>query len=103
MAEVLTPGGGAENREASSGSGGSGGETPIRPRHFGWQIGDRVAVITLDRPERRNPLTFESYRERADTFHALRRPRHAELVRAGVLTGAGGPVTPGRHAPHRIP
>jgi enoyl-CoA hydratase/carnithine racemase len=59
----------------------------IRPRHFGWEVADRVAVVTLDRPERRNPLTFESYRELAATFQALRR---AEVVRAVVLTGAGG-------------
>jgi len=85
MAEAPTPGGGTKTRED-----GSGGEAPIRPRQFGWQAADRVAVITLDRPERRNPLTFESYRELADTFHALRRPRHAEEVRAVVLTGAGG-------------
>jgi len=96
MADALTPGGGAESRdESGGGSGGSGGEPPIRPRHFGWQAADRVAVITLDRPERRNPLTFESYRELADTFHALRRPPHAELVRAVVLTGAGGHFSSG--------
>jgi enoyl-CoA hydratase/carnithine racemase len=98
MAEALTPGGGAESHDASGesgGTGGSAGDTPIRPRHFGWQIGDRVAVITLDRPERRNPLTFESYRELADTFHELRRPRTAELVRAVVLTGAGGHFSSG--------
>ena len=62
----------------------------IRPRHFGWEIDGRVAVVTLGRPEsapRRNPLTFESYRELADTFAALRR---VEAVRAVVLTGAGG-------------
>jgi enoyl-CoA hydratase/carnithine racemase len=65
-------------------------ESPIQPRHFGWAVAGRVATITLDRPERRNPLTFESYRELADTFHALRRPHHADAVRAVVLTGAGG-------------
>jgi enoyl-CoA hydratase/carnithine racemase len=59
----------------------------IRPRHFGWEVADRVAVVTLDRPERRNPLTFESYRELAGTFQALRR---VEAVRAVVMTGAGG-------------
>jgi enoyl-CoA hydratase/carnithine racemase len=62
----------------------------IRPRHFGWHIDGRVATITLDRPERRNPLTFESYRELADVFHALCRPAPAQAVRAIVLTGAGG-------------
>ena len=58
-----------------------------RPRHFQWRVEDRVAVITLDRPERKNPLTLESYRELTDTFVAL---RSATDVRAVVLTGAGG-------------
>jgi len=58
----------------------------IRPRSFGWSVEDRVATVTLDRPERKNPLTFESYRELSDTFHRL---RHVEEVKAVVLTGAG--------------
>jgi enoyl-CoA hydratase/carnithine racemase len=58
----------------------------IRPRHFGWSVEDRVATLTLNRPERKNPLTFESYREMADTFHRL---RHVEEVKAIVITGAG--------------
>ena len=58
----------------------------IAPRTFGWTVDDRVATITLDRPERRNPLTFEMYRELCDTFHQL---RHVPAVRAVVLTGAG--------------
>jgi enoyl-CoA hydratase/carnithine racemase len=58
----------------------------IRPRSFGWNVEDRVATVTLDRPERKNPLTFESYRELSDTFHRL---RHVEEVKAVVLTGAG--------------
>ena len=57
------------------------------PRHFGWRLDGRVAVITLDRPERKNPLTLESYAELTDTFAAL---RDAPEVRAVVLTGAGG-------------
>jgi enoyl-CoA hydratase/carnithine racemase len=90
MTEALMPRG-AETREQSGGGGGSGGgEAPIRSRHFRWEVADRVAVVTLDRPERRNPLTFESYRELAGTFQALRRPGQAEEVRAVVLTGAGG-------------
>jgi enoyl-CoA hydratase/carnithine racemase len=59
----------------------------IQPRHFGWSFEDRVATVTLDRPERKNPLTFESYRELADTFHRL---RHVDDVKAVVLTGSGG-------------
>jgi len=58
----------------------------IHPQTFGWHIDDRVATITLDRPERKNPLTFDSYRELADTFDRL---RHVEEVKAVVLTGAG--------------
>lgn len=58
----------------------------IQPQHFGWSVDDRVATVTLNRPERKNPLTFDSYRELADTFHRL---RHVEQVKAVVLTGAG--------------
>ena len=56
-------------------------------RHFGWQVVDRVATLTLDRPEKKNPLTFESYAEMRDLFRAL---AQAEDVRAVVITGAGG-------------
>jgi enoyl-CoA hydratase/carnithine racemase len=59
----------------------------IRPQHFRWAVEDRVATITLDRPERKNPLTFESYAELRDTFEQL---RFEPEVRAVVLTGAGG-------------
>ena len=59
----------------------------IAPQHFGWSVEDRVATITLNRPERKNPLTLESYRELTDTFFALQRVRE---VRSVVLTGAGG-------------
>jgi enoyl-CoA hydratase/carnithine racemase len=58
----------------------------IQPRHFGWSVDGRVATVTIDRPERKNPLTFESYRELTDTFHRL---RHVEEIKAVVLTGAG--------------
>jgi enoyl-CoA hydratase/carnithine racemase len=57
------------------------------PKHFLWTFADGVATITLNRPERKNPLTFESYDELRDTFHDLKRARH---VRAVVITGAGG-------------
>jgi enoyl-CoA hydratase/carnithine racemase len=46
-----------------------------------------VATITLDRPERKNPLTFESYAELRDTFREL---VYAESVKAVVLAGSGG-------------
>jgi enoyl-CoA hydratase/carnithine racemase len=58
-----------------------------KPQHFKWQVADRVATITLDRPERKNPLTFESYAELRDTFARL---NYAEDVRAVVLAGEGG-------------
>jgi enoyl-CoA hydratase/carnithine racemase len=59
----------------------------LSPKHFGWRVTDRVATITLDRPEKKNPLTFDSYAELRDTFRALGKERD---VRAVVLTGAGG-------------
>ncbi|HUQ18316.1 MAG TPA: enoyl-CoA hydratase family protein [Gemmatimonadaceae bacterium] len=59
----------------------------LEPVHFAWKIEDRVATITLNRPERKNPLTLESYRELTDTFQAL---QHVNDVRAIVITGAGG-------------
>jgi enoyl-CoA hydratase/carnithine racemase len=58
-----------------------------KPQHFKWQVADRVATITLNRPERKNPLTFESYAELRDTFHKL---KYAEDVRAVVFAGEGG-------------
>jgi enoyl-CoA hydratase/carnithine racemase len=59
----------------------------FNPQHFLWQQQGRVAVITLNRPERKNPLTFESYAELRDLFRNL---NDAPDVRAIVLTGAGG-------------
>lgn len=55
--------------------------------HFGWQVSEGVATITLNRPERKNPLTFASYAELRDLFHRL---RHATDVHVVVLQGAGG-------------
>jgi enoyl-CoA hydratase/carnithine racemase len=57
-----------------------------RPEHFKLEVEDQVATITLNRPERKNPHTFESYAELRDTFHRL---RYVDDVRAVVLTGAG--------------
>jgi enoyl-CoA hydratase/carnithine racemase len=61
--------------------------TAYEPRHFKWRLQGRVAVVTLDRPERKNPLTFDSYAELRDLFRSLTR---APAVRALVITGAGG-------------
>ncbi len=54
--------------------------------HFEWAVADKVATITLNRPQRKNPLTLESYAELRDLFWQLRR---AGDVRAVVVTGAG--------------
>ncbi len=64
----------------------------LEPKHFGWTVDDRVATITLNRPERKNPLTFESYRELITTFRAM---QDMEDVKAVVLTGAGGNFSSG--------
>ena len=58
-----------------------------RPQHFKWPVSARVATITLNRPERKNPLTFDSYAELRDTFHKL---QYADDVRTVVFTGEGG-------------
>jgi enoyl-CoA hydratase/carnithine racemase len=60
--------------------------------HFGWEIRDRVGVIALNRPERKNPLTFASYAELRDLFERL---RYADDVTAIVLHGAGGNFSSG--------
>jgi enoyl-CoA hydratase/carnithine racemase len=57
------------------------------PRHFLWRSEDRVGIVTLDRPERKNPLTFDSYAELDELFQAL---RSTDRIRAVVITGAGG-------------
>src|SRR6185436_10744837 len=57
------------------------------PRHFLWKLDGKIATITLNRPERKNPLTFESYAELRDTFRALTYSREVKVV---VITGAGG-------------
>lgn len=64
----------------------------IKPRHFKWSVSDLVATITLNRPERKNPLTLESYRELTDTFIAL---QTIDDVRAVVITGAEGNFSSG--------
>ena len=65
-----------------------------RATHFRYHVSDdaRVATITLDRPERKNPLTFDSYAELRDLFRGL---AHASDVRAVVIVGAGGNFSSG--------
>ena len=55
--------------------------------HFKWEVAGKVGLITLNRPERKNPLTFESYAELRDLFRNL---SCADDVKAVVVTGAGG-------------
>ena len=56
-------------------------------KHFLWHVADGVATITLNRPERKNPLTFDSYAELRDLFHNL---KWAQDVKAVVIVGDGG-------------
>jgi enoyl-CoA hydratase/carnithine racemase len=56
-------------------------------RHFLWNVDGGVARIVLDRPERKNPLTFDSYAELRDLFGNL---KYASDVKAVVVSGAGG-------------
>ena len=56
-------------------------------RHFGYAAQNAVGRITLDRPERKNPLTFESYAELTALFRAA---GSDDSVRAFTITGAGG-------------
>jgi len=59
----------------------------LKPKHFHWQVADRIATIRLLRPERKNPLTFESYAELRDTFRALPYARDVDVV---VFASNGG-------------
>ncbi len=56
------------------------------PEHFLWSFSEGIGTITLNRPERKNPLTFESYAELRDLFRAL---VYVREVKAVVVTGAG--------------
>ncbi|WP_332767888.1 enoyl-CoA hydratase family protein [Phenylobacterium sp.] len=58
-----------------------------RPTHFQWSFSDGVGTVTLDRPARKNPLTFDSYAELRDLFRDL---VFAPEVKVVVITGAGG-------------
>lgn len=64
----------------------------FKPKNFLWDFADGIAVLTLNRPEKKNPLTFESYAELLDTFRALETDRS---VKAMILTGAGGNFSSG--------
>ncbi|MBI1778020.1 MAG: enoyl-CoA hydratase family protein [Proteobacteria bacterium] len=59
----------------------------IAARHFRWSAAGKVGTITLDRPERKNPLTFESYAELRDLFRSL--ATRLKEIKVVVITGAG--------------
>jgi len=62
-------------------------KAPYVAKHFAWSYEAGVGTVTLNRPERKNPLTFDSYAELRDLFRAL---NYATDVKAIVITGAGG-------------
>ena len=66
--------------------------TDYSPKHFLLAVVDGVATVTLNRPERKNPLTFESYRELTDFFRACAFDDDVKVV---VVTGAGGNFSSG--------
>jgi enoyl-CoA hydratase/carnithine racemase len=69
----------------------AGNRKPLRhyqATHFLWDCDETgVATVTLNRPERKNPLTFDSYAELRDLFAALKLAPDVKVV---VLHGAGG-------------
>jgi len=58
-----------------------------KPQHFNWRVEGKVAVMSLNRPERKNPITFESYAEMRDTFRQL---TYADDIKAMVIASNGG-------------
>ena len=64
----------------------------FRPGHFRLAVDGPVATVTLNRPERKNPLTFESYGELADFFRACAKDEGVKVV---VVAGAGGNFSSG--------
>ena len=59
----------------------------IKAEHFDWQQDGDVGLVTFNRPDRKNPLTFESYAELRDTFRGL---SSNDSVKAIVISGQGG-------------
>ena len=64
----------------------------FKPKHFNWRMDGSVGVVSLARPERKNPLTFDSYAELRDTFRAL---GAADDVKAVVIASNGGNFSSG--------
>ncbi len=63
-----------------------------KPEHFVLAVEGAVATVTLNRPEKKNPLTFASYRELADFFHACAKDTGVKVI---VIAGAGGNFSSG--------
>jgi enoyl-CoA hydratase/carnithine racemase len=59
----------------------------VKPNHFRWDVHDHIGTLTLERPQSKNALTFESYAELRDLFRAL---KHEPNVRVVMLVGSGG-------------
>ena len=59
----------------------------LKPQHFLWEVSGRIATIRLNRPDRKNPLTFESYAELRDCFRALVYARDVDVV---IFASNGG-------------
>lgn len=59
----------------------------LEPEHFLWEVKERIATVRLDRPDRKNPLTFDSYAELRDTFRALVYASDVDVV---VFASNGG-------------
>ena len=59
----------------------------LKPKHFLWDVREKIATVRLNRPERKNPLTFESYAELRDTFRSL---AYASDVNVVVFASNGG-------------
>ncbi len=64
----------------------------LHPTHFNWRVDGSIAVISLARPERKNPLTFDSYAELRDTFRGLALD---EAIKAVVIAPNGGNFSSG--------
>jgi enoyl-CoA hydratase/carnithine racemase len=64
----------------------------LHPTHFNWRVDGHVAVISLARPERKNPLTFDSYAELRDAFRGL---ASEDGIKAVVIASNGGNFSSG--------
>jgi enoyl-CoA hydratase/carnithine racemase len=63
-----------------------------KARHVRWAVQGKVATLTLDRPDKKNPLTFDSYAEIVDLFRAAAKDKGLKAI---VVTGAGGNFSSG--------